>query len=115
LASHETSLHRHLGERAKRNSLHRRDERFVGPDGAARPKFDRRLHQEVWREQLIYYEYFETMPDAIQREKRLKEWKRAWKVRLILSMNPEWKNLFNPVTGEIAFAPSDMDRAGNRN
>ena len=62
--------------------------------------------------QLVYYEYFETMPDAIQREKRLKEWQRAWKVRLILSMNPEWRNLFDPATGEIAFGPSDLDRAG---
>ena len=59
---------------------------------------------------LVYYEYFETMPEAILREKRLKEWHRAWKVRLIKGMNPEWLNLFNPATGEIAFGPSDEDR-----
>jgi putative endonuclease len=64
---------------------------------------------------LVYYEFFETMPDAIQREKRLKEWQRAWKVRLILGFNPEWKNLFDPATGEIAFGPVDIDRTGNRN
>ncbi len=62
---------------------------------------------------LVYYELFETMPEAIQREKRLKDWHRAWKVRLILSMNPEWQNLFEPATGEIAFGPSDIDRANN--
>ena len=59
---------------------------------------------------LVYYEHFETMPEAIQREKRLKEWRRAWKVRLIKGMNPEWHNLFDPSTGEIAFGPSDVDR-----
>ena len=59
---------------------------------------------------LVYYEYFETMPEAILREKRLKEWRRAWKVRLIKSMNPEWRNLFDSATGEIAFGPSDVDR-----
>ena len=63
--------------------------------------------------QLVYCEFFASMPDAIQREKRLKEWHRAWKVRLILAMNPEWRNLFDPATGEIAFGPSDIDRAGN--
>jgi putative endonuclease len=62
---------------------------------------------------LVYYEFFETMPLAIQREKRMKEWHRAWKVRLILSMNPEWNNLFDPATGEISFGPSDLDRADN--
>jgi putative endonuclease len=59
---------------------------------------------------LVYYEYFETMPEAIRREKRLKEWQRAWKVRLILGANPTWCNLFDPSTGEIAFLPNDVSR-----
>ena len=50
------------------------------------------------------------MPDAIRREKQLKEWQRAWKVRLIASMNPEWRNLFDPATGAIADAPADRER-----
>ena len=59
---------------------------------------------------LVYYEFFDTMPEAIQREKRLKEWHRAWKVRLILGANPTWRNLFNSATGKIAFLPSDVER-----
>ncbi len=59
---------------------------------------------------LVFYEFFETMMDAIGREKRLKDWHRAWKVRLIMNFNPEWRNLFDPATGEIAFGPSDVDR-----
>ena len=59
---------------------------------------------------LVYYEFHHTMPDAIRREKQLKEWRRAWKARLIESMNPEWRNLFDPATGEIAQGPADMAR-----
>lgn len=59
---------------------------------------------------LMYYEMFETMDEAITRETRLKKWKRAWKVRLIEQMNPEWRDLFNEATGEILFGPADDDR-----
>ncbi len=59
---------------------------------------------------LVYFEFFATMPEAILREKRLKEWQRAWKVRLILGMNPEWLNLYDPATGEIAAGPADLAR-----
>jgi len=60
--------------------------------------------------QLVYFEFHETMEQAIRREKQLKEWKRAWKVRLIESTNPEWLNLFDPGTGEIAETPADLAR-----
>jgi putative endonuclease len=43
---------------------------------------------------LIYFEIFNDIKEAIQREKRLKEWKREWKENLINSFNPEWKDLF---------------------
>ncbi len=59
---------------------------------------------------LVYYEMHENMELAIRREKQIKEWQRLWKVRLIEQMNPEWRNLFNPNTGEIAFAPSEAER-----
>ncbi|MES0384633.1 MAG: GIY-YIG nuclease family protein [Hyphomicrobium sp.] len=59
---------------------------------------------------LVYYEFHENMNDAIRREKQMKEWRRAWKVRLIESVNPEWRNLFDPDTGEIAESPADQAR-----
>jgi len=59
---------------------------------------------------LVYYEAHDEMADAIRREKQLKEWHRAWKVRLIETMNPEWRNLFDPETGEIAPGPADVAR-----
>jgi len=43
---------------------------------------------------LVYVEAHATMPVAIAREKRLKTWNRAWKVRLIHRDNPEWDDLF---------------------
>jgi putative endonuclease len=62
---------------------------------------------------LVYYEMHETMDAAIRREKQMKEWRRAWKVRLIETMNPEWRNLFDPETGEIGFGPADAARKRN--
>jgi putative endonuclease len=44
-------------------------------------------------EQLVYFELHDSMIDAIQREKRLKKWNRAWKIELIEKANPEWDDL----------------------
>jgi putative endonuclease len=41
---------------------------------------------------LVCFEVHADMYEAIQREKRLKKWNRAWKIRLIEEMNPEWKD-----------------------
>jgi putative endonuclease len=38
------------------------------------------------------------MEDAIRREKQLKEWRRVWKIELIESMNPVWRDLFAELT-----------------
>jgi len=37
------------------------------------------------------------MESAIVREKRLKEWKRAWKLKLIEEKNPEWRDLYETI------------------
>ena len=44
---------------------------------------------------LLYYETFETMEQAILREKQLKRWHREWKLNLIKSKNPEVKDLYS--------------------
>ena len=43
---------------------------------------------------LVYYERFDDIRDAIQREKTVKHWPRAWKVRLVHQMNPNWDDLY---------------------
>ena len=43
---------------------------------------------------LLYFEVHDTIEDAIRREKQLKSWRRSWKLDLIKSMNPEFKDLY---------------------
>lgn len=43
---------------------------------------------------LVWYEMHENMESAITREKALKEWKRAWKLRLVERENSEWLDLY---------------------
>jgi len=44
---------------------------------------------------LVYFELHPTMASAIQREKQLKAWKRAWKIEPIQKENPNWNDLFH--------------------
>jgi putative endonuclease len=44
-------------------------------------------------DKLVYYEEFDNSYEAFERERRLKKWPRAWKIRLIEKENPEWKDL----------------------
>jgi putative endonuclease len=44
---------------------------------------------------LVYAEFHETMTDAIVREKRMKRWRRAWKIELIEQSNPAWRDLYD--------------------
>ena len=46
---------------------------------------------------LVWYELHENMESAILREKRIKEWKRAWKLQLIESDNPDWQDLYHNI------------------
>ena len=43
---------------------------------------------------LVYFEIFDQIEHAIQREKRLKKWPRAWKISLIEKQNPDWIDLY---------------------
>ena len=47
--------------------------------------------------QLVWYELHETMESAIIREKRIKNWKRDWKLELIESKNPDWLDLYDRI------------------
>ena len=43
---------------------------------------------------LVYFEVYDDIVSAIQREKNMKHWPRAWKTRLIGQNNAEWRDLF---------------------
>jgi putative endonuclease len=47
---------------------------------------------------LVYIEQHDDIRAAIQREKNLKHWSRAWKVGLILVQNPDWTDLYDQLT-----------------
>jgi putative endonuclease len=49
---------------------------------------------------LVWYEQHATMESAIAREKALKKWNRAWKLRLIEQTNPQWRDLWPEINGE---------------
>lgn len=54
------------------------------------PGFTRKYHIH----DLVYYEETPDIKEAILREKRIKNWKRDWKIQLIEDSNPTWKNLY---------------------
>ena len=72
------------------NNIHRRA--FEHKNGVG-SKFSSRYNCK----DLIYWEFHDSIVDAIHREKRIKKWNRAWKEDLIKSMNPEMKDLFDSV------------------
>ena len=47
---------------------------------------------------LVWYEAYDGIEEARQRELRMKEWKRAWKVKQIEGLNPDWDDLFATLT-----------------
>jgi putative endonuclease len=46
---------------------------------------------------LVWYESHESLESARRRERQMKEWKRAWKLREIEGMNPAWEDLYDRV------------------
>ena len=55
------------------------------------PGFTRKYGVKI----LVWYEPHETRESAFTRERQLKKWKRAWKLRLIERMNPNWRDLWD--------------------
>ena len=51
---------------------------------------------------LVWYEIYGDINEAIAREKRLKKWNRAWKVKLIEKQNSGWNDLYLRLLGEIS-------------
>ena len=50
---------------------------------------------------LVWFEQHSTMESAITREKRIKKWNRAWKLELIETANPDWRDLAE----DLGFGP----------
>ncbi|WP_223671147.1 GIY-YIG nuclease family protein [Kangiella shandongensis] len=50
---------------------------------------------------LVYFDVGNDIKECLEREKQLKAWKRQWKIKLIESRNPHWKDLWNEVARSI--------------
>jgi putative endonuclease len=48
-------------------------------------------------DQLAYFEVYDTAYNAIQREKNIKHWPRAWKTKLIAQQSPTWRDLYEEI------------------
>lgn len=65
---------------------------------------------------LVWYEAFDTRQGAFRRERRIKRWNRAWKIRLIEAANPRWSDLYEewypptPDLSQLGSPPSRDER-----
>ena len=50
-------------------------------------------------DRLVYFEFHEDIVSAITREKNIKKWKRAWKIKLIEENNKVWRDLYDEIVG----------------
>ncbi|MFN3658672.1 MAG: GIY-YIG nuclease family protein [Pseudolabrys sp.] len=50
---------------------------------------------------LVHFESYQDVRYALQREKNIKHWPRAWKTRLIAENNPAWRDLYDEVAGAM--------------
>ncbi len=48
-------------------------------------------------DRLVHVEEFDRINDAFERERRLKRWRRAWKIALIEETNPDWRDLYDDI------------------
>mgnify|MGYP002522753256 CR=1 FL=1 len=58
---------------------------------------------------LVYYEIYNRLDEAIHREKQLKKWHREWKEALINEFNPEWKDLTKDIGVDDEYIQSVKD------
>ena len=60
-------------------------------------KFVRGFTRRYDVDRLVWFESYDDPENAIVREKELKKWRRAWKLRLIEESNPQWLDLYSQV------------------
>ena len=83
-----SALRLYSRKQEKRHSIYRCHSFSGSADLAAQARSSWGFTKKYDVHRLVYIELHDTMPAAIQREKQIKEWKRAWKLQLIESANP---------------------------
>ena len=67
---------------------------------------ERLLHgftKKLWVQRLVYFEEHDDAEIAARRERSMKRWRRAWKIELIETSNPTWRDLFADVVRADGF------------
>jgi putative endonuclease len=71
---------------------------FVLSDGKPDSTFPESALSAMGLKQLVHFEKYDAPGLAIQREKNIKHWSRAWKIELVESSNPQWRDLYTDIT-----------------
>ena len=64
-----------------------------------------RFTQRYRVKRLVYFEAHDSIDEAILREKRLKRWRRQWKLELIEQANPQWRDLWDEIAPGSRLSP----------
>lgn len=78
-----------------------------------------RIYEHKWKrydghtakydiDRLVWFEIHQTRQSAFKRERQIKEWKRAWRLALFETENPNWDDLFHNLTEAALFDPARM-------
>ena len=81
-------------EQTLRDAVYRVDRRVWEHKEKAVPGFTAKYGVD----RLVWFERHDTLEAAMEREKRIKSWKRAWKIELIEKDNPHWIDLFPSIS-----------------
>jgi len=85
----------HHDQQAKRDAVRRRHQQPSPSNLAAPNSGDSWIYKRHGLKMLVFAEPHETIQGAIRREKVIKGWSRAWKIRLIIKENPKWVDLYD--------------------
>jgi len=85
----------YIGERTQRRFVRRCNKRPCSKNPRTPERTRCRIYKEVFDKAHVYFEHYEEIQAAIQREHNMKHWSRKWKVRLILANNPAWNDLYD--------------------
>lgn len=95
----------HAREQTIRHALHRRDDDIIGRVDQHRAGVGSKFTSKYRVQTLVWFQQLADVREAIQREKTMKEWPRAWKTNLIERDNPHWVDLYPSLPGVRPVTP----------
>ena len=109
----ESWLRLHHGQREERNDLHRSHQRSDQTAHEHREGLLAGFTKEHGCSLLVWFERYDDLQEARQRELQMKDWKRAWKIRLIEEANLDWIDLYPSLVERADARPGPRPSPGN--